>query len=161
MFSQYLWATTNTNTASQRALGCGDQRDRRWASSFARQRGGKTVCFHDTSEPLRTRTQPASDPWAPMISATGGGRVHLWDRGVERQLRAVYATKNNTEIYLLLSNATQLSNAPLGVWPCFLNQSVCNKRAFLIINHELPTGCTLVFIIYVDIYYGFNYFRLC
>ena len=27
--------------------------------------------------------------------------------------------KKPTEIYLLLSNATQLSNAPLSVWPCF------------------------------------------
>ena len=27
-------------------------------------------------------------------------------------------TKNTTEIYLPFSNATQLSNAPLGVWPC-------------------------------------------
>ena len=28
--------------------------------------------------------------------------------------------KKITEIYFPLSNATQLSNAPLGVWPCLL-----------------------------------------
>ena len=100
MFLQYLCATTGTNTASQPALGCGDQRDRRWASSFGEIQG-------------RGSARPAVGEF-------------IWrDTGVKRQLRAVYATKNNTEIYLLLSNATQLSYAPLGVWPCFKYLTCC------------------------------------
>ena len=42
-------------------------------------------------------------------------------------IRAVDEKKQqqkNTEIYLPLSNATHLSNAPLGVWPCYDAYSV-------------------------------------
>ena len=33
-------------------------------------------------------------------------------------LESCMRKKTNTEIYLLFSNATQLSNAPLGICPC-------------------------------------------
>ena len=65
-----------------------------------------------------------------------GGLVHLWPHtsilsvsysrftirvvdAKKKQQQTKNKTKKNTEIYLPLSNATQLSNAPLGVWPCW------------------------------------------
>ena len=43
-------------------------------------------------------------------------------------------TKNTTEIYLPLSNATQLSNAPLGVWPCFFNSYFLYYNGFFFLR---------------------------
>ena len=40
MFSQYLCATADTNTASQPALGWGDVRAGGWGIHLARHRGG-------------------------------------------------------------------------------------------------------------------------
>ena len=92
------WATSLLSRRGDRSHGSSHGSKIRWASSFASQRGGKT-------------TPPSLYGYTEVFSLC---------LSLVLLLKTKKKKNNNTEIYFLLSNATQLSKVPLGVFSYFV-----------------------------------------